>query len=155
MTVGRVAPFSFDRSWGFAVSTERFWATVSDTREFPRWWGWLRSFESEGLVDGATTEFVVQGALRYQLHFVVRVDRVVATERVDTTVDGDLVGPASLELEPTDEGCTARLLWHLEPREPLLRRRSQLSHPLLTWSHDQVVAMGVAQFRRRLARAAA
>lgn len=152
MTLGRVAPFSFDRSWDFPVSTETFWDTVCDTREFPLWWGWLRSFESEGLVEGTTTEFAVQGALRYQLHFVVYLDRVISAERVDTTVSGDLEGPASLELTPTSDGCTARLQWDLEPLEPFLRRLSQLSHPLLAWSHDQVVAMGVAQFRRRLAR---
>jgi hypothetical protein len=112
----------------------------------------LRSFRSEGLVEDTTTEFAVQGALRYQLHFVVHLDRVVSAERVETTVSGDLEGPASLELAPTSGGCTARLHWDLEPREPFLRRLSQLSHPLLAWSHDQVVAMGVAQFRRRLAR---
>jgi len=152
MTIGRVAPFAFDRSWDFPVSIETFWDTVRDTHEFPLWWGWLRSFESEGLVEGTTTDFVVQGALRYQLHFVVHVDRVVSGSSVETSVSGDLEGPASLALSPAREGCTARLRWNLEPREPFLRRLSQVSHPLLAWSHDQVVAMGVAQFRRRLAR---
>jgi uncharacterized protein YndB with AHSA1/START domain len=155
MTIGRIGAFSFDRAWDFPVAPERFWRTVSETDSFPLWWGWLRFFESEGLTQGSKTDFVVQGALPYKLHFVVVIDRIVEERLVDTSVSGDLDGPASLEIAPTDEGCNARLRWQLEPQEPLLRRLSRVSHPLLSWSHDQVVAMGVSQFRRRLARAQA
>ncbi len=152
MSVVRVAPFSFDRTWEFPVTPGVFWQTVSKPDDFPLWWGWLRTFESEGLSTGSRTDFVVQGPLPFKLHFVVVIDRIIEERRVDTTVSGDLDGPASLELEDEDDGCTARLRWRLEPRQPLLRRLARFSHPLLSWSHDQVVAMGVSQFRRRLAR---
>ena len=153
MTVGRIAPFTFDRSWEFPVAPDVFWQTVSETDEFPLWWGWLRFFESEGLAAGSKTDFVVQGALPYKLHFEVLIERIVEQQLVDTVVSGDLDGPASLEITPSPNGCVARLQWRLEPQEPFLRRLSRISHPLLSWSHDQVVAMGVSQFRRRLARA--
>jgi hypothetical protein len=159
MTFGRIlgrpsrpAPFLFDRSWDFPVDTATFWQTVRATDEYPRWWGWLRSFESDGLEPGAKSEFVVQGALPYKLRFVVAVERVIDERRVEAGVSGDLEGPAALDLETTDDGCRARLRWELEPHEPLLRRLATVSHPLLAWSHDQVIAMGVSQFRRRLAR---
>ena len=148
----RVAPFEFDRSWHFPVTREAFWSTISETDEYPVWWGWLRSFDSGGLVAGSTTDFVVQGALPYKLHFVVAIERVVDNELVETAVSGHLEGPAALELEAADDGCRARLRWRLDPREAFLRRLAIMSHPLLAWSHDQVVAMGVAQFRRRLGR---
>lgn len=151
MTVG-IAPFDFDRAWEFSIGPDEFWATVSHTDSFPLWWGWLRAFESEGLVQGATTDFVVQGALPYQLHFVVVIDRLVEARLVETSVSGDVRGPASLELEASPGGCVARLRWSLEPQERVLRRLAMISHPLLSWSHDQVVAMGVAQFRRRMGR---
>jgi uncharacterized protein YndB with AHSA1/START domain len=153
MTPGRIAPFTFDRAWDFPVAPGVFWETVSQTDAYPLWWGWLRTFDSEGLVEGSKTDFVVQGALPYQLHFVVRIEHLVEARRVDTSVRGDLEGPASLELDAAPDGCVARLRWSLEPQEKLLRRLSMISHPLLSWSHDQVVAMGVSQFRRRLARA--
>jgi uncharacterized protein YndB with AHSA1/START domain len=151
VTLG-IAPFEFDRSWEFPVDPDEFWAIVSHTDSFPLWWGWLRAFESEGLSEGAKTDFVVQGALPYQLHFVVVIDRLVEARLVETSVSGDVEGPASLEIEPAPEGCVATLRWTLEPQERVLRRLAMLSHHLLSWSHDQVVAMGVTQFRRRLAR---
>jgi hypothetical protein len=159
MTVGRIlgrgarpAPFVFDRAWDFAVPSAVFWRTVQATDEYPKWWGWLRSFRADGLRVGTKAEFVVQGALPYKLSFVVAIDRVIDEQLVETDVSGDLQGPATLWLEPTDEGCRARLRWRLEPHERLLRNLARVSHPLLAWSHDQVVAMGVEQFRRRLAR---
>lgn len=155
MSLRRVAPFEFDRSWQFPVSPEVFWNTISETDEFPLWWGWLRSFESDGLAPGSKTEFVVQGALPYKLHFVVAVNHVVPGRLVETDVSGHLEGPAALEIEPDDDGCRVHLRWRLEPQEAFLRRLAIVSHPLLAWSHDQVVMMGVAQFRRRLARACA
>jgi len=150
----RVAPFRFDRSWEFPMSPQEFWDTVSHTDQFPLWWGWLRSFESGGLTAGATTRFSVQGALPSGLDFVVTVDRVVEPELVETSVTGHLEGPAKLELSPDGDGCRARLSWLLEPRDTVVRRLAIVSHPLLAWSHDQVVNMGVNQFRRRLARSA-
>jgi hypothetical protein len=149
----RPAPFEFDRSWHFATSPESFWRTVEQTDEYTRWWCWLRSFDADGLEEGAKAEFVVQAALPYKLHFVVAIDRVVEERLVEASVSGDLEGPAALEVAPEGEGTRAALRWHLEAREPLLRKVATFSHPLLAWSHDQVVAMGVAQFRRRLARA--
>jgi uncharacterized protein YndB with AHSA1/START domain len=153
VTASHVKPFEFDRSWYFEVTPAVFWQIVGDTDEFPLWWGWLRTFESDGLVSGSTTDFVVQGALPYKLHFVVTIDQVTDEELVETTVSGDLEGPARLEITPEDGGCRARLQWRLEPRQTFLRRMAIVSHPLLTWSHDQVVAIGVKQFRRRLERA--
>jgi hypothetical protein len=45
-------------------------------------------------------------------------------------------------------GCRARLAWSLEPRQRLLTTLATVSRPLMVWAHDQVVQMGVAQFRR-------
>ena len=74
----------------------------------------LAPLESEGLVSGSKTDFVVQGALPYKLHFVVLIERIVEQRLVDTVVSGDLDGPASLEISPSADGCMARPA--LDPR---------------------------------------
>jgi hypothetical protein len=143
-------PFCFDRSWFFPLSASDFWSVVSQVEDFPRWWGWLRSLEADGLVEGGHANFVVQSALPFQLRFSVDVDHVDPPREARVLVDGDLRGPARLEVTPLDDGCSARLWWELEPQAPLLRTMASLSRPLMAWSHDQIVRLGVAQFRRQV-----
>ena len=140
--------FEYDRHFDFAVSPEVFWATVSRTESYPTWWTWLRGFQSDGLHDGAHTECVIQAPLPYALRVGIDVERVVAPERVETRVSGDLLGPARLEITPTAAGCAARLVWSLELREPWLARIARFTRPVLTWAHDRVISSGVHQFER-------
>jgi hypothetical protein len=142
------APFRFDRRFDFAVSPETFWETASRTDSYTQWWSWLREFDSEGLRDGAHTECVIQAPLPYALRVAIDVERVVPNERVDTQVTGDLEGPARLEVTPTTSGCSARLAWLLELREPRLRRFAIVARPVLGWAHDRIIGMGVHQFER-------
>jgi uncharacterized protein YndB with AHSA1/START domain len=143
-------PFRFDRAWEFPLSPEQFWATIERVEDLPRWWGWLRSFRSDGLVAGGRSEFVVQSALPYKLHFDVVLDTVERPRTVRAFVAGDLAGPAGLDIDPTPSGCRTRLSWALEPRASLLRTMASVSRPLMAWSHDQVVRLGVVQFRRQV-----
>jgi uncharacterized protein YndB with AHSA1/START domain len=141
-------PFDFDRSWDFPVSPGEFWSTITRTDDFPKWWGWLARFDSDGLAAGSGARFEVRSPLPYSLNLELEVVEVVDQQLVSTVVDGDLHGPARLEIDETDEGCRARLVWSLDPRQRLLTTLATVSRPLMVWAHDQVVQMGVAQFRR-------
>jgi uncharacterized protein YndB with AHSA1/START domain len=140
--------FEYDRTFDFAVSPETFWATVSRTDSFPEWWSWLRSFESDGLQDGSHTSCVIQAPLPYALRVAIDVERALPPERIETRVTGDLEGPARLEITPTGSGCSARLVWLLELREPWLKRIARVARPVLGWAHDRVISSGVRQFER-------
>jgi hypothetical protein len=140
--------FDYDRRFEFAVSPETFWTTVSRTERYPVWWTWLREFESDGLHDGALTECVIQAPLPYALRVTIDVERVIAPERVESRVTGDLDGPARLEITPTASGCAARLVWSLELREPWLARIGRVARPVLAWAHDRIISSGVRQFER-------
>jgi hypothetical protein len=140
--------FEYDRTFDFAVSRETFWATVSRTDSFTEWWSWLRSFESEGLHDGSHTSCVIQAPLPYALRVAVDVERALPPERIETRVTGDLEGPARLVITRTDSGCSARLVWVLELREPWLKRIARVARPVLGWAHDRVISSGVRQFER-------
>jgi hypothetical protein len=140
--------FDYDRRFEFAVSPETFWATVSRTERYPNWWSWLREFESDGLRDGSDSRCVIQAPLPYALRVAIHVNRAEAPELIETRVTGDLEGPARLEIAPTPSGCTARLVWSLELREPWLRRIARVARPVLAWAHDRVISSGVRQFER-------
>ena len=147
------APFRFDRRWTFPVPPHELWATVSRTHEYPAWWSWLRDFDTdgraEGLHEGATARCVIRAPLPYALRFTVEVARVVEAELVDTHIRGDLDGPARLEIAPVDAGCTARLAWSLDLRDPVLRRFARLGRPAMAWAPDRVVDVGGRHFEQR------
>jgi hypothetical protein len=140
--------FDFDRSWDFTVSPSDFWETIQRTDDFPKWWGWLAHFEGDELAPGARATFEVRSPLPYSLHLTVAVTEVVDHRLVVTDVSGDLEGPARLEIGETEAGCQARLVWSLDPRQRVLSALASVSRPLMVWAHDQVVQMGVSQFRR-------
>ncbi len=143
------SPFRFDRSWHFEVSPAELWTTLSLTDRYREWWPWLRTFAADGsdaLATGRTARVVIQAPLPYQLRCTVRVDDAVRHERLVTVVDGDLQGPARLELRPIDGGTEARLAWEFELRAPLLRTLAVFGRPAMAWAHDRIVERGLAQF---------
>lgn len=144
------AAFTFDRSWTFGVPRADLWSRLSDTSSFPRWWPWLRAFDEVPIEEGARTWCVIGPPLPYVLKVRLAVVRVVETEAVDVDVDGDLRGPACLELGDARDGSTARLHWKVEVQRPMLRRAAVLGRPVLQWGHDWVVRNGVEQFRQAI-----
>ena len=153
------SPFRFDRVWHFDVTPAEFWSTLSYTERYREWWPWLRTFTIDGgAIDGEdgddedvlatdrTAHVVIQAPLPYQLHCDVRIVDAVPDERLVTTVDGDLLGPARLELRPVEGGTEARLAWELELRAPMLRTLSIIGRPAMAWAHDRIVERGLVQF---------
>ncbi|HEY3672130.1 MAG TPA: SRPBCC family protein [Acidimicrobiia bacterium] len=147
------SPFRFDRAWHFGVTPAELWSTLSHTDRYREWWPWLRTFAIDGgdgdedvLATGRTAHVVIQAPLPYQLHCDVRVDEAVRDQRLVTTVDGDLHGPARLELQAVDGGTEARLAWEFELRAPMLRTLSIIGRPAMAWAHDRIVERGLAQF---------
>lgn len=143
------ASFGFDRTWWFPVPLDQLWAVLNRTDQYPRWWSWLREFDTEGFETGSTAHFVVQSSLPYALRCTIRIDEMRVREAIVTTVSGDLRGPARLEVHDAADGCTARLVWSLEPGSPLVRNLARVGRPAMMWAHDRVVATGVDQFRSR------
>lgn len=143
------SPFRFDRSWHFEVTPAELWSTLSHTDRYREWWPWLRSFDADGedaLSTGRIAAVTIQAPLPYQLRCTVSVDDAVRDQRLVTTVDGDLQGPARLELRPVDGGTEARLAWEFRLRAPLLRTLAIVGRPAMAWGHDRIVERGLVQF---------
>jgi hypothetical protein len=142
-------PFTFDRTWEFTAAPDALWDVLGRTDDYPRWWRWLREFDSDGLDVGSASRCVVRGPFPYSLAFTVHVRVVEPAVLVDTEVTGDLAGPARLEIAPNGDGSTARLVWEVELCPPLLREMARWARPLMEWGHGWVVDNGVRQFRTR------
>jgi hypothetical protein len=142
------SPFRFDRSWHFGVTPAELWSTLGQTGCYRQWWPWLRGFQVVGdaLSPGAEARVTIQAPLPYQLHCTIHVDDAIPDRILTTHVEGDLAGPAGLELTPTGDGTEARLRWELEVRAPLLRSLALVARPAMAWAHDRIVERGLAQF---------
>jgi len=146
-------PFAFDRTFAFDVAPDELWQALTRTGDFRRWWPWLREFSGDGLVPGGRSTCVVRAPVPYTLRFNVTVRDLAAGRLVDAVVDGDLAGPARLEVAPADGGgSTARLAWEVELRRPVLRTAARWGRPVMEWGHDWVVTTGVEQFLQRALR---
>jgi hypothetical protein len=143
------APFRFDRTWTFPVSPEDLWSILERTDDYVLWWSWLRALDGDGLSVGGRSRFTIQSPLPYRLRGEVHVVEAVPPVRVVTRVEGDLRGPARLDLTPDPAGCTARLSWSVDLGDPVLAGMARVARPLMARAHDAVVALGVDQFRRR------
>ena len=145
--------FRFDRTLTFAADPPEVWAAITRTDEYSRWWPWLRELSGDGLVPGGRSTCVVRAPVPYTLRLTVTVRELVPEERVEALVDGDLAGPARLEVGPgADGGSAVRLAWELELRRPVLQVAARIGRPLMEWGHDWVVTNGVEQFQRRALR---
>jgi hypothetical protein len=91
----------------------------------------------------------VQSPLPYALRFELHLQRVVPTKLLEVDVRGDIEGPAVLEVEAHDAGCAVRVAWDVEARSSPLRLGARVARPVLQWSHERVVAVGLWQFKRR------
>jgi len=142
------SPFHFDRTWELDVTPEQFWAAISRTDEYQRWWPWLRQFDADELAEGATWVCAIQSPLPYALRVRVVFDRVVPEERLEARVSGDLEGRAQLVLTPTATGSAVDVEWQMAPRSRAMQVAALFARPLLRWSHEWVLARGLEQFRR-------
>lgn len=141
-------------TFDFPLGPEQLWEALAQPNRFPAWWGWwLRDFglDGPGLVDGAVLRGVVVPPVPYQMRVRVRLDRCHPPRRIDATVDGDLRGPARLELEANGDGTRVAVAWRVEMMQRPMRVAARVAHPLLRWGHDRVVEVTVASFRRHLA----
>jgi hypothetical protein len=149
-----LAPFRFDRTWDFAEPPEALWAVLTRTEDFRRWWPWLRELSGDGLVPGGRSACVVRAPIPYTLRFTVAVRELVPGRVVHAVVDGDLAGPARLEVGSGQAGAgsVARLWWEMELRRPMLRAAALVGRPVMERGHDWVVSSGMEQFLRRALR---
>jgi uncharacterized protein YndB with AHSA1/START domain len=146
-------PFHFDRTFTFKVAPDELWAVLTRTGDFRRWWPWLREFSGDGLVPGGRSDCVVRAPVPYTLRFTVAVRELRPGQLVDAVVEGDLAGPARLEVGTVaGGGSTARLAWEMELRRPMLRAAARVGRPVMEWGHDWVVQSGVEQFLGRALR---
>ncbi len=141
-----------DRRYTFAVGPEQFWALIADVDSYREWWPWLRSFDARGLDTGERWQCTVQPPLPYRVRFTVALDEIVVSSSISSTISGDIVGVARLDIAPRDDGCEIRLRSELGPDNRVLRLVAATARPLMSFGHNWVLDTGAQQFAERAGR---
>lgn len=143
---------SFVKEYWFPVPPARLWEILGRFDSYPSWWRWLRDFTAvpadKGMDGGTELRGTIVPPLPGRLSLRVTLDRCERPARVEATIEGDVRGQATLDLVASGEGTAVTARWTLHMVKPPLRLATRLTPPLARWSHDQVVAMAVAGFRR-------
>ena len=142
--------FEFDRTWDLSVPAEQLWAKVAVPRRYCEWWRWLERFDADEFRVGADIPLVIKSPLWYRLHTVMHVDRLEPGRWMDTTISGDLTGPASLLIRETKQGCQVGIAWSLTVQRPDLRIVARVGRGVLVWAHQQIVDTALADFEERV-----
>ncbi len=143
-----------DRRYVFPMSAEALWVRINDVAAYPTWWPWLRRFDGETLNEGEVWQCTVQPPLPYTVRFAVTIGAIAPARSIAATVSGDIVGSATLQIEPRAGGCEARLTAELGPDKHALRALSVAARPLVRFGHNWVLDTGARQFRKRSVAAA-
>lgn len=139
-----------DRTYDFDVDRASVWRALSGVDEYPLWWPWLRDFRARALSGGDVWTCVICPPLPYRLRLRVELADVVPETFVAASVDGDVVGTASVELHDHDDGCAVRLVSDLAPANPLLRAVARSARPVVRFGHDWVLDTGARQFSQQV-----
>ncbi|MFZ0250330.1 MAG: SRPBCC family protein [Acidimicrobiales bacterium] len=131
---------------------EDVWSLITDVASYRSWWPWLRGFDAAGFAEGASWRCEVQPPVPYLVRFGVEIDHVEEAKLVRATVDGDVVGGATLMFDDADAGCVATLHSSLAPGNTALRLVSRFAAPIARFGHDWVLDSGARQFIARAVR---
>ncbi|HSZ35852.1 MAG TPA: hypothetical protein VK773_02075 [Acidimicrobiales bacterium] len=137
------------------LGKESVWSLMSGVERYRSWWPWLRQFEAGGLSVGDEWRCTVQPPVPYLVRFRVVIEHVEAPGLVQAQVLGDVVGDATLTLEPADKngaeamGCVALLHSSLAPGNRALAIVSRFAAPVARFGHDWVLDSAARQFIAR------
>lgn len=138
-----------DRSYPLAEAPQQAWIDLADVGAYQRWWPWLRRFEARRLAPGERWEARIRVPMPWSLRISLDLHVVEAPVRVDATVVGDIVGTATITLEPVGDGAEIRLRSDLAPRHRLLRAVNRMVPSVSRRLHDRVVDQAFRQFAER------
>lgn len=133
------------------LAAETVWSLINGVEQYRSWWPWLRQFEGGGLSVGDEWRCTVQPPVPYLVRFRVVIEHVEPPSFVRAQVLGDVVGDATLALEPTagTPACVAVVHSSLAPGNTALAVVSRFAAPIARFGHDWVLDSAARQFIAR------
>jgi hypothetical protein len=138
-----------DRRYQLGATPEELWPVLTRVEDYRRWWPWLRQCDARAFEVGSTWRCLVQPPLPYTIEFLLTLTEVEPCRWTTASIEGDIVGTASIDLLPRTGGTEVRLVSHLAPSNPFLRGVARVARPVVQLGHDWVLDTGWRQFDAR------
>lgn len=149
------ARYHFLSSYAMTSDREAVWTALSEVREWPSWWRWLRRID---VVREATSEDGVGSIYRnhvraptgYGFVYTTEIAEVDRPRRIDVISSGDIVGRGRFLVSDGPSGGTdVSFAWLVETPKWWMNLLAPIARPAFTWNHDYLMT----DFGRGLARA--
>lgn len=132
--------FRFEETWTVERSRADLHQQLIDLEHYPDWWPEVRAVASLGDDDALV---VVRSRLPYDLELHLHAEHRL-DDRLETSIDGDLVGWVRWRLEQVGPRRT-RLFFEqeVEVAGRLLGLAARAFRPLLVWNHEAMMRSAV------------
>lgn len=141
-----VEPLVTDRVDVFDLEPTALWTALTATDRYTTWWPWLREFDGTTVTSGQVWHCAIRSPLGYRVCVTIRLDEVQPPHHVRAIISGDVVGRAAIVVDRAGSGTSLRLVSHLTPVRPLLRRLTRWAPWVARRGHDHIVRTGLAAF---------
>lgn len=135
-----------DRTRVLGVPPEELWAILTSVGDYQRWWPWLDRFEAVALEAGARWRCVVRAPLGYPVRFDLVLQAVEPPRVIVAELSGDILGEASVGIEPHTAGSLMAFHSALEPSAGHLRLLGTVAPWMARRGHDAVIDSALRQF---------
>lgn len=138
-----------DRRIAFDAPADAVWAAMTDVTAYRSWWPWLRTFEADALATGEIWRCEIVAPLRYTVAFTLKFDVVAAPFHVETSLRGDILGGAWIDVEDRGAQSDVWIRSEIFPSSRFLRGLTRFAYPIAKSGHDAIITSGARQFQQR------
>lgn len=141
----------YRKTFLFPLPPADLWAIMERFDLFESWWSWLADLQADqpGLTGGNVLHAVIAPPALHPMHVDARLQRCEKPRLIEAVIEGDLSGPAVLQLSETAHGTCVDVTWSLAMQSPPLRVAARVAYPLMRTGHDHLIDLAVSRFRSK------
>ena len=145
--------YHFVTDWSFRAPCSKVWDAIMDVEAYPTWWPSFKKARIRGAdkssAVGVFIDATVGGALG-DLNFTLEVSEVDLHKKLLLKSSGDLRGAGMWVFEHSEDETRVKFYWDVATTSWIMNFIGLFAKPLLTRSHDSVMASGYKVLKSRI-----
>lgn len=138
--------YQFETELVLTAPIDEIFETVRHVERYHDWWPSVRRSQLVTAGDesgiGHHTSHEIRGPLGYRMEFDLKAIEMEYPRHARYLVRGDLIGTATYQLEPTDEGTLVRFLWNVSTTKRWMAVLAPIMRATFLQAHSAVMREG-------------